>query len=326
MITIRTLLASVTGALALALAAPVLAADRYPNQPIKLIVPYPPGGGIDPTARIFAQALGEELGTTLVVQNVGGASGQIGTEQAAKATPDGYTLLFASVAPNAILPAAKPKLPYGAKDFAPISLIGSAPYVLVAHPSVPGTNVRQLLDSIRTKPDFVASFASSGQLSGPHLAGELFKMLSKAQMTHVPYRGNGPAVMAVLSGEVPITFASAPAVMPHVKDGRLKVFGISANKRSASVPDIPALGEILPGLEVSQWYGLMAPTGTPPAVLEKLSKATAKVLASPGLQSKFAAHGIESRSSASGAEFAKFVAGDVEKYRQVIKSGNIPVD
>lgn len=309
-----------------AIAGPAVAADPYPNKPIKLIVPYPPGGGIDPTARLFAQALSEELGTPLVVQNTGGASGQIGTEQAAKAMPDGYTLLFASAAPNGILPAALPKLPYSQKDFAPISLIASAAYVLVANPSVRATNTEELLQSIRAKPDYVASFASSGQLSGPHLAGELFKMLSKAQMTHIPYRGNGPAVMAVLSGEVPVTFASAPAVMQHVKEGRLKMFGISASRRSPSIPDVPALGEVLPGLEVAQWYGLMAPAGTPPEIIDRLFKATAKVLASQSLQSKFAVHGVESRSTPSPAEFGKFIQADIEKYRKLIQTGNIPLN
>ncbi len=319
-------LALMAACVATVLAGAVQAADPYPSKPVKLVVPYPPGGGIDPTARIFAQALSVEIGAPVVVQNVGGASGQIGTEQVAKAPADGYTLLFASAAPNAILPAALPKLPYSQKDFAPISLIASAPYVLVANPSVPGTNINQLLEFIRAKPDFIASFSSSGQLSGPHLAGELFKMLSKGQMTHIPYRGNGPSVMAVLSGEVPITFASAPAVMPHVKEGRLKVFGISAARRSASVPDIPALGEIMPGLEVAQWYGLMAPAGSPPHVITKLHNATAKVLKSGGVQTKFATHGIESRTTSSPAEFAKFIEADIQKYRNLIQTANIPLN
>ena len=324
--TIMKTLALFAAALFAAVAAPAGAADPYPGKPIRLIVPYPPGGGIDPTARLFAQALSEELGTPLVVVNTAGASGQIGTEQVAKAAADGYTLLFASAAPNAILPAALPRLPYAQKDFAPISLIASAAYVLVANPSVPGNDIQALLQSIRAKPDFVASFASSGQLSGPHLAGELFKQLSKAQMTHVPYRGNGPAVMAVLSGEVPITFASAPAVIQHVKEGRLKMFGISAARRSPTIPDVPALGEVLPGLEVAQWYGLMAPAGTPRAIIERLSSATAKVLATPGLQSKLAVHGVESRPTASPAEFERFVQADIEKYRRLIQTGNIPLD
>lgn len=297
-------------------------AEPYPSRPIRLIVPYPPGGGIDPTARLFAQALSEELGKPIVVLNVGGASGQIGTDQAAKSAPDGYTLLFASAAPNAILPAVLPKLPYRNQDLSPISLVGSAAYVLVTHPSVAGTNVQQLLQSIRAKPDFIPAFASSGQLSGPHLAGELFKVLSKAEMTHIPYRGNGPALTAVLANEVPMMFASAPAVMQHVKEGRLKIYGISARQRSPSIPDVPALGELMPGLEVTQWYGLMAPAATPPEIVAQLHRSSLKVMGSPAMKSQLAIHGVEPRTN-SPAQFAAFVESETKKYRELVERAHI---
>ena len=271
-------LASSAACAALFAALPVQAAPQYPSKPIKLIVPYPPGGGIDPAARMFAQALGEELGQPFVIQNTGGASGQIGTEQAAKAPADGYTLLFASAAPNAILPAVATKLPYSNKDLAAISLVGSADYVLVGNPSIPATNIQQLLQVMKTDPRKVDSFASSGPLSGPHLAGELFNMLAKSHMNHIPYRGNGPAVTAVLGGEVPISFASAPAVVQHIKDGKLKAFGVSGKKKSALLPEAPALAETMPGLEVSQWYGLMAPAGTSQEIINQVNKASVKVL------------------------------------------------
>ncbi len=322
---LRALLAALTAAFVLMLGGPVMAAEPYPSKPIKLIVPYPPGGGIDPTARIFAQALSAELGQPIVVQNTGGASGQIGTELAAKSAPDGYTLLFASAAPNAILPAALSKLPYSPKDFAPISFIASAAYVLVTNPKVPADNIEQLLQVIRDQPNVVSNFASSGQLSGPHLAGELFKLLSKGQMMHIPYRGNGPAVAAVLSGEVPMTFASAPAVMGHAKAGKLKAMGISASKRSATLPELPALGEQLPGLEVRQWYGLMAPAGTSREIVEQLHKATVKVVSAEQVRNQFNSHGVEGNTM-DPAEFGRFVDADIVKYRNLIRQSNIPLE
>jgi len=302
-----------------------LAAGKYPAKPVKLVVPYPPGGGIDPTARIFALALSEELGQPIVIQNTGGASGQIGTEQVARSSPDGYTLLFASAAPNAILPAVVPKLPYSNSDFAPISMVGSADYVLVANASLPANNIQQLLQLIKTDPEKVQTFASSGPLSGPHLAGELFNILSKGKMSHIPYRGNGPAVSAVLSGEVQMTFASVPAVIQHIKDGRLKAFGVSGKKRSPLLPDAPALAETMPGLEVSQWYGLMAPAGTPPDIIARIAAAARKTLSTPKVRDQLAMHGIEPVSM-SPAEFEKFIDADTQKYKDLVQKAHISAD
>ena len=301
-----------------------LASEEFPSRPIKLIVPYPPGGGIDPTARFFAKALSEELGAPFVIQNTGGASGQIGTELAAKAAPDGYTLLFASAAPNAILPAALPKLPYSNDDFVPITLIGSAAYVLVINPAVPANNIRELLQGLKQRPDMIGNFGSSGQLSGPHLAGELFRMLANAEMTHVAYRGNGPALTAVLGGEVPMMFASAPAVMPHVKDGRLKALGISAAHPASTLPELPALGAELPGLEVAQWYGLMAPKGTADAVVQKIYAAAARAMASKGLNDQLSTHGVEARPM-TPAQFGDFLAAETRKYKDVVERARLVV-
>jgi tripartite-type tricarboxylate transporter receptor subunit TctC len=306
----------------LAIANPARGAENYPHRLIKLIVPYPPGGGIDPTARFFAHAMEVELGQPIVILNVGGASGQIGTQQAARSAADGYTLLFASVAPNSILPAVLPNMSYTNEDFAPISLVGTAAYVLVGNPSLPANNIDELLHLIKSNPTAVGSYASSGTFGGPHLAGALFNILSNGQMTHVPYRGDGPAVTALLSGEVPIAFASAPSVTQQIKEGRLKAFGVSGNEGSPLLPNIEALGKKMPGLEVSQWYGLMAPLGTPPDIILAINGATRKALAKESLAAQFVELGVVPKPT-SPTEFQTFVDGEILKYRSLAQKANI---
>ncbi len=306
----------------LAVAKPVPAAEKYPSKLIKLIVPYPPGGGIDPTARIFAQAFGDELGQSVVILNAGGASGQIGTQQAARSTADGYTLLFASVAPNSILPAVLSKISYGNKDFAPISLVGTASYVLVGNPAVAADNVDQLMGLIRSKSAAVASYASSGTLGGPHLSGALLNNICHGQMTHVPYRGDGPSVAALLAGDVPIAFASAPSVIQQIEGGRLRAFGVTGNERSPLLPDIPALGATMPDLEVSQWYGVVAPAGTPPDIINELSRAAAKVLRDRRVASQLANLGVVAKPT-SPDEFRTFIDAEVLKYKSLTQKANI---
>jgi tripartite-type tricarboxylate transporter receptor subunit TctC len=315
-------LACLVASVVLAAAEPFLAAEKYPSKLIKLIVPYPPGGGIDPTARIFAQALGDELGQPIVILNTGGASGQIGTLQAARSAPDGYTLLFASVAPNSILPAVLMKIPYSNRDFIPVSLVGSAAYVLVGNASLPADNIDQLLALINTNPAAVDRYGSSGTLGGPHLAGALFSVLSHGQMTHVPYRGDGPSVTALLSGDVPIAFASAPSVIQQIEGGQLKAFGVSDKERSPLLPNAPALGKKLPGLEVSQWYGLMAPVGTPADIVARLNEATNKVLSDKAMISHLAKLGVVARPG-SPAEFRTFIDAEVSKYKALAEKAVI---
>jgi tripartite-type tricarboxylate transporter receptor subunit TctC len=305
------------------LAVPIASrAQTYPSRPVHLVVPYPPGGGIDPAARVYARVLAEELGQPIVVMNVAGASGQIGTGMVARAAADGYTLLFASVAPNSILPAANPDLPYSSKDFVSVSLVGVAGYVLVVNPAVPARNVQELLTLVRASPEKIATFASSGVLGGPHLAGELLKTLGHVQMTHVPYRGDGPAVTAVIAGEVPLMFASAPAAMPHVNAGRLRALAVSGGRRLAALPDIPALAEILPGHEVSQWYGLMVPAGTPQPIVDKLYRATVTAVASPMVKEQYSGLGIDPTAT-SPEEFKAFVQSEIQKWKNVIREANI---
>jgi tripartite-type tricarboxylate transporter receptor subunit TctC len=318
----RAWLCGVVGILALCTCVTAVAAPGYPDRPIKLIVPYPPGGGIDPAARIFAQALGDELGQPIVILNESGASGQIGTLQVARASADGYTLLFASVAPNSILPAISSKLPYSNRNFAGISLVGSAPYVLVGNPSVPASNIQELLQLIKTDPAKIDRFSSSGPLGGPHLAGELFGVLTNHHLTHVPYRGDGPSVVAILAGEVPIGFSSAPSVVAYVKSGKLKAFGVSGDHRSPLLPDLPALAQTLPGLDVSQWYGLMAPAATPKDIIARVNQAAVKVLSTPKLRDQLEALGIEPK-PLSPAEFDRFVDGEMRKYKALVQKAKL---
>jgi tripartite-type tricarboxylate transporter receptor subunit TctC len=233
-------------------------AQPYPAKTIRLISPYPPGGGTDATARIIAQALGDQVGQQVIVDSRGGASGQIGTELAAKSPADGYTLVLGNVAPLAILPGSGLKLPYDAvNSFTPISLMALSDYVLTVHPSLPARTPKSLLALAKAKPGAL-TYASSGNLGGPHLAGELINLMGGVKILHVPYKGNGPAAVAVLTGESTMMFGSGPSVVPHVNAGRLRAIATTGKKRT--IPELPTIAELLPGYEVTQWYGILVPS------------------------------------------------------------------
>jgi tripartite-type tricarboxylate transporter receptor subunit TctC len=262
--------AMTTALMAAAIAMPPAWSQAYPSKPIKQISPYPPGGGTDAAARIIAQALGDQMGQQVVVDTRGGASGLIGTELAAKAAPDGYTVVLGNVAPLAILPASTPKLPYDPiKDFSPISLVALSDYVLAVHPSLPAKSVRELLALAKANPGKL-TYASSGNLGAPHLAGELMNLLAKVSTVHIPYKGNGPAAIAVMSGESTMMFGTGPSVVPHAKTGKLRALATTGLKRSRE--GLPAMNELLPGYDVSQWYGLLLPAGAPPEIVDRLHK------------------------------------------------------
>jgi tripartite-type tricarboxylate transporter receptor subunit TctC len=297
-------------------------AQAYPSKPIRLIAPYPPGGGVDATARIVAGALSEALGQQVVVDNRGGASGQIGTEIAAQTAADGYTLLLGSVAPNAIIPAANPKLPYDAvKDFAPVSLVAESDYILAVHPSLPVKSVPQLVALAKAHPGQIA-FASTGNLGGPHLAGELFKQLAKVDMVHVAYKGGGPATTSILSGETSLIFGSGPTVVPHAKVGRLRLVATTGPKRSKVLPDLPTVGETLPGHEVTQWYGILVPAKTPTDIVSRLNAELVKALATPKAIEQLERLGTTSRTT-TPAEFSTHIKAEIAKWSRVVKSANI---
>ncbi len=301
-------------------------AQSYPSGPVRMVVPYPPGGGADAAGRIISQALTESLGQQVVVDNRPGASGRIGTELAAKATADGYTLLLGNVGPNAIIPGSYPKLPYNqAKDFAPISMVASTDYMLVVHPSFPVRTIKDLIAMAKRNPGKI-NFASTGVLGGPHLAGELLKVMTHIDIVHVPYKGGGAAVTGILGGEVEMIFGSAPTVVPHVKAGRLRAIATTGQKRTDAVPDVPIIAETLPGYEVSQWYGVLAPAGTPPAIVKRLHAEIVAATKRPKVMQQFEKVGATATSSASPDAFARHILKEMQKWGDVVRKSGVPVD
>ena len=312
-----------TAALLTMLAAPGASAQAYPSKPIKLISPYPPGGGTDAAARIIATALGEQLGQQVVVDTRGGASGLIGTELAAKSAPDGYTIVLGNVAPLAILPAATPKLPYDPiRDFNPLSLIALSDYVLTVQPSLPAKNIKELIALAKVNPDKL-TYASSGSLGAPHLAGELLNLLAKVKTMHIPYKGNGPAAIAVMSGETTMMFGTGPSVVPHAHTGKLRMLATTGPKRT--LPDLPAMNEILPGYDVTQWYGLLLPAGAPKEVIERLHKEIVRAIANPKIAQLYTNLGTQPLTN-TPEEFLAFIKAEKDKWGKVIQTANIKAD
>jgi len=301
----------------------VAVAQPWPAKPIRMISPFPPGGGIDASARIISQALTEQLGQQVIVENRPGAGGRIGTEMASKAPPDGYTLLLGSVAPNAIIPASASKLPYDAiRDFAPISLVGATEYTLVVHPSLPAHSVKALLQLAKTKPGEL-TFGSSGNLTASHLSGELLNLLGRVQTTHVAYKGTGIAAVAVLSGEIVMLFGSGPSVAPHVNAKRLRALATTGSKRGIS--NLPLMNETLPGFEVTQWYGVLAPAGTAPSIIKILNREIARAMDTPRFAQQFLNIGADPAST-TPEDFAALIKADIEKWGKVVKAAGIAVD
>ena len=317
------LLTAILVAATTALAAPLAWSQSYPAKPIRLISPYPPGGGTDAAARIIAQALGDQMGQQVVVDTRGGASGLIGTELAAKSAPDGYTIVLGNVAPLAILPAATPKLPYDPiRDFSPISLVALSDYVLTVHPSLPAKTPKELLALAKANPDKL-TYASSGNLGAPHLAGELMNLLGKVQTVHIPYKGNGPAAIAVMSGESTMMFGTGPSVVPHARSGKLRMLATTGPKRS--LENLPAMNELLPGYDVTQWYGLLLPAGAPKEIVERLNKEIARAIANPKIAQLYVTLGTQPISN-SPDEFAAFIRAETEKYSRIVKAASIRLD
>jgi len=298
-------------------------AQAYPSKPIRLIAPYPPGGGVDATARIIAQALTEQLGQQVVVENRSGATGRIGTEIAAKSPADGYTLLLGSGAPNAVVPSVTPNLPYDPiKDFAPISLVGTTDYDLLVHPSLPVRSVKQIIALAKAKPGEV-TYGSSGILSNTHLAGELLKQLAKIDLIHVAYKGTGPAMVGVLTGETAITFGGGPGAAPHITAKRLRALATTGTKRRS--PDLPTISETLPGYSINQWYGVLAPAGTPSNILDRLHKEIVRTVASPKVVQQFTNLGVDPTSN-TPKEFSALIKSEMEKWAKVIRAAGISVN
>jgi tripartite-type tricarboxylate transporter receptor subunit TctC len=319
------LLRSISLALVAALAAAGAAAQGYPAKPVKIIVPYPPGGPTDIVARVVAQKLSEQTGQQFVVDNRGGGGGNIGAEAVARSGADGYTLLVATTA-HAINRTLFKNLGYDLKkDFAPISQLTAGPLVIVANPALPAKNVKELIAVAKARPGDLA-FASSGNGQSTHLAAELFNTMAGTKMTHVPYKGSAPALTDTMGGQVSLFFDTMLSAMPHVRSGKLKALAVTSAARSPAAPDIPTVAESgLPGYEAIAWNGLLAPAGTPKEVIARLSAEVRKTLELPEIKERFAAQGFAAAWS-SPEQYAAFLDNEVDKWAKVVKVSGATVD
>lgn len=311
---------------ALCLAVPAFAqAQAYPTKPVKLVVPYPPGGPTDIVARLVAQKLSDAMGQQFIVDNRPGAGGNPGAELVARSPADGYTLVVATTA-HAINPSLFKNLGYSlSKDFAPVSQLTSGPLVIVANPALPAKNVAELIALAKSKPGEL-NFASSGNGQSTHLSAELFAAMAGVKMNHIPYKGSAPALTDTMGGQTQLMFDTMLSAMPHVKAGKLKALAVTSAARSPVAPDVPTVAESgLPGYEAIAWNGLLAPAGTPPEVLTRLSAELKKVLAAPDVKERFEAQGFAA-SWNSPEDFGRFMTAEVDKWAKVVKVSGAKVD
>ena len=304
------------------LCAAVAVAQGYPAKPIRLISPFPPGGGTDAVARVIAQTLSEQLGQQVLVDSRGGASGMIGVDLAAKAPADGYTLVMGNVIPLAMLPGAS-KVPYDVmRDFIPVSLAALSDYILAVHPSMPAKSIKELIALAKARPGEL-TFASSGNFSSPHLAGELLNLAQNIRLVHIPYKGTGPAAIAAMTGETTMMFGTGPSVVPHLPGGRLRALATTGVRRS--IPELPTIGEFVPRYEVTQWYGILVPTGTPREIVERLHREIVRCVANAKVTQVLANLGTQPMTNAPD-EFRAFIQAESDKWSKVIKAAKIKAD
>lgn len=308
-------------------AAPASAADTYPDRPVTLVVPFPPGGPTDAMARRLAEGLKNQLGQTVVVENRGGAGGNIGAEYVANAKPDGYTILFGTSGPLAINVSLYKKQQYDPqKSFAPIIRIGHLPNILTVHPSVPVNNVQELIAYAKKNPDKL-SYASSGNGASSHLAGILFNKMADTKILHVPYKGTGPALNDLLGGQVSMSFTDILTALPHVQAGTLRAIGLASAERSDALPDLPTIAEQgLPGYDVSVFFGIVAPRGTPAEVVAKLNQAFIATLADPGVKETLHKQGIVEADDKTPEGLATFIDAQVPKWRTIVQEAHVALD
>ncbi len=311
---------------ALCLGTLAMAQDAYPSKPIALIVPNPPGGFVDASARLLSEPLSRVANQSVVVDNRGGGSGNVAYQAVARAKPDGYTLLISYSAYHAGNPALTPNLPWDpVKDFAPVALLTVATNVIAVHPSVPATNLKEFIAFLKQNPAKL-NYASQGNGSLSHIGTEVFKQQTGTFMTHIPYRGSGPAVQDVLSGQVQVFITTPPSVMGHVQAGKLKAFAVTGDKRSPQMPQIPTTAEAgLPGFKLEAWVGLFAPAGTPPAVIAKLTADVKRAMELPEVKTRADAAGIEIRYQGPDA-LAQLVKSDLAYWSKTIKAAGIKAD
>ena len=322
----RSILAAVAAAIALAtLPLAAHAQASYPDKPVRFIVPYPPGGGTDVIARIVQEKFAQALAQPVLIENRGGAAGSLGTDIAAKSAADGYTVLF-TLSSHTINPAIYAKLPFDTvKDFLPIGTVASLPQILVANPQFPANTVAELTALAKAKPGTL-SFASVGNGSPGHLAGELYKLRTGTQLVHIPYRGGGPAVIDVMGGQVPLLWVSIPAAAQFVKTGKLKALAVSTTKRSAAFPDVPTMQEAgVADFEVDSWYAMFVPAKTPKTVVDKLNRALNAVVSQPEIKERLLAQGSEGVGGTPEA-LGKMVDAELPRWAKLAKDANIRAD
>jgi tripartite-type tricarboxylate transporter receptor subunit TctC len=300
--------------------------EGYPGKPIRMVVPFPPGGPADILSRAIGQKLTESWNQQVVIDNRAGAGGNVGSEIVAKAAPDGYTLLMGFVGTHAISASLYSNMPYdNVKDFAPVSLVGTATIILVVHPSVPARSVKELIALAKPRPGQL-TFGSPGNGTPQHLAGELFNTMAVVKMVHVPYKGAVQALTDLLGGRLSLIFSSAPPALPHVKTGKLRALAVTSAKRSSVVPDLPTIAESgLPGYEVINWYGILTPAGTQHEIVARLNAEIVKILNLSDLKERLSPQGLELFSS-TPAQFAAYIKNETEKWAKVVKYSGARLD
>ena len=310
-------------AVALIAVSSIAAAQDYPTRPIRMVVPFAPGGGSDISGRILAEGLGPALGQTIVVDNRAGAGSTIGTDIAAKASPDGYTLLLGNIS-MAFNAALYQHLPYNTlRDLAPVSLVVDQPNILVANTALPAKTLKEFIALARATPGKL-TYGSAGTGSGTHLAMEMLLQTLKIDLIHVPFKGTGPALVSLLGNETSVFLSTFASALPHVKSGRLRAYGVTTTRRAEALPDTPTIAEAgVPGYEYSTWYGLLAPGGTPRRIVDKLNKATVGALNSPEIRERYRAQGMDPIPSTSAA-FSARLKSETEKWAQVVRAAHIP--
>jgi tripartite-type tricarboxylate transporter receptor subunit TctC len=296
----------------------------FPVKPVRIVVAYPAGGPTDLIARTVAQKLSETFAQQVIVDNRPGASGLIGAELVVKASPDGYTLLTVPVT-YAVTPSVFPKMPYDAeKDLAPVALIAAAPFILVVHPALPVKTVKDLVTLAKSRPGQI-NYASASNGGMPHLAGELFNSMAGVKLVHIPYKGAAPATIDLLAGQVSLMFNNMLSAMPHVKSGKLRAIAVTSAKRSRAVPELPTIGETLPGFEASGWYAAFAPAGTPREIISRLNADINRLMRSPDVTQRLAADGVEAV-GLTPEQFGAYLHQEIVKWGKVVKASGATVD
>ncbi len=312
-----------TAALVIAIMPAAAHAQTYPTKAIRLVIPFPPGGSTDLTGRVLGAKLGETFGQQVIVENRPGASGMIGNELVARAAPDGHMLTMGTIGAMSVNVSLFKSVPYdSSRDFAPITLTGNVENLLVVHPSLPVRTVKDLIALAAGKSGMLI-FASSGTGNAPHLAGELFKQMAKVNLVHLPYKGGGPAMIDLAAGQVSLSFASMPSSLPFAKSGKLRAIAVGGAKRSPAAPEIPTIAESgVPGFEVTDWQGLLAPAKTPAAVIERLNRETIRILNEREVKDRLAAAGLVVVTN-TPTQFAEFIRAEIDKWGRVIRSAGI---